>query len=373
MTGMKKGTGIFFDGLVSTRREVDVELRSDGLAVRDPVEGDQLARWPYGELEEIAAPQGVLRVARRDGRPLARLEVRDPELAAAIDELSVPVDRSRAPGRRSSLRIVGWSVAALVSLMTAAVLGVPALAGIIAPLVPLGAERLLGDAVDVQIRAALDTKHIGSAFECGEAEGEAAGRAALTQLVAKLEAGASLPIPLAAIAIRKEDANAIALPGGHIYIFQGIVEKAETVDELAGVIAHEIGHVAHRDGTRAVIQTAGLSFLFGMLLGDFVGGGAVVLGAKTLLQSSYSREVEAAADRFSVDLMGKVGGDQRALGAILGRIEGNIHPSLRLLLDHPATQARVAAINAAATAAGPSTPLLEAPEWAALKRICAGR
>jgi Zn-dependent protease with chaperone function len=254
------------------------------------------------------------------------------------------------------------------------VFGVPVLAAQIAPLIPLRAERLLGDAVDVQIRAMLDTKKVGGAFECGVGEGEARGREALEKLVRKLEAGANLPIPLTAVALRKDDTNAIALPGGRIYVFQGIIEKSESVDELAGVIAHEIGHVAHRDGTRSIIQAAGLSFLFGMMLGDFVGGGAVVLGARALLQSSYSRDVEAAADRFGVELMAKIGGNPRALGTVLARIGGAEHPGMRILLDHPDTNARVAAINALATPAAPSsTPLLEAPEWAALKRICAAR
>jgi Zn-dependent protease with chaperone function len=369
---MKAGTGIFFDGLVSTRRPVTVELKSDGIVIRDPVERDQFARWPYGELEEIAAPEGVLRLARAGARPLARLEVRDPALAAAIDEASVPVDRSGVSERRSRNKVIGWSIAAVVSLLLGAVFGVPAIANHLAPLIPLRAERVIGDAVDVQIRSMLDTKKAGSAFECGVGEGEAPGRAALEKLVRKLEAAANLPIPLTAVAVRKDDSNAITLPGGRIYIYQGIIDKSATADELAGVIAHEMGHVAHRDGTRSMIQAAGLSFMFGMLLGDFVGGGAVVLGARTLLQSSYSRDVEAAADRFGVELMGKIGGDQRALGVVLTRIAGANHPSMKLLLDHPDTEKRVAAINAIATASA-SNPLLEAPEWAALKRICAGR
>jgi Zn-dependent protease with chaperone function len=315
----------------------------------------------------------VLRLGRVGSKQLARLEVRDAALAAAIDEASVPVDRSGATERRSRNKIIGWSIAAVVSLVFGAVFGVPALASYIAPLVPLRAERVLGETVDVQIRAMLDTKKVGAAFECGAGEGEARGREALEKLVRKLEAAAGLPIPLRAVAVRKDDTNAITLPGGRIYVFQGIIEKSETVDELAGIIAHEIGHVAHRDGTRSLIQAAGLSFMFGMLLGDFVGGGAVVLGSRALLQSSYSRDVEASADRFGVELMRKVGGDQRALGVILARIGGAEHPGMKILLDHPDTEARVAAINAAATASGSTNPLLEAAEWQALKRICAGR
>src|SRR4029079_13601116 len=127
----------------------------------------------------------------------------------------------------------------------------------------------------------------------------------------------------------------VALPGGHIYVFQGLVDKSENPDELAGVIAHEIGHVARRDGTRAILQSAGLSFLFGMLLGDFVVGSAIVIGARAVLQSSYSREVEFAADRYGVELMRRVGGDPRALGALLGRIAGANHPGMDILRDHP--------------------------------------
>jgi len=131
--------------------------------------------------------------------------------------------------------------------------------------------------------------------------------------------------------------------------------------------------VAHRDGTRAILQSAGISFLFGMLLGDFVGGGAVVIGARAVLQSSYSRDVESAADRYGVDLMEQTGGDPRALGTVLTRLAGAIHPGADILSDHPDTQARVDVINSLAKPRAPSQPLLEPSEWQALKRICAGR
>ncbi len=221
------------------------------------------------------------------------------------------------------------------------------------------------------MRASLDSRHLGPAFECGNRPGEEAGRAAFDKLMRQLEAEAGLPYPLNPAVVRKGEANAIALPGGRIYVFQGLIDKAETPDELAGVIAHEIGHVAHRDGTRAILQSAGLSLLFGMLLGDFVGGGAVVLAATTILQTSYSREVESAADLYGVMLMSKIGGDARALGAFLQRIDGGTHPGIRILLDHPETKERVSKINAAA-ASGPTRPLIDGAEWAALKRVCSG-
>jgi Zn-dependent protease with chaperone function len=206
-------------------------------------------------------------------------------------------------------------------------------------------------------------------LECGGSGTEKAGGAALGRLVQRLEAAAALPIPLTVTVIRQKDANAVALPGGHVYVFNGLIDKAENADEVAGVIAHELGHVAHRDGTRTVLQGAGLSFLFGMVLGDFVGGGAVVFGANTVLQMAYSRDVEAAADLYGVNLMQKAGGDARALGTILQRIAGAIEPGFKILLNHPETKERVAVImRAARPAAGAA--ILDASEWAALKAIC---
>jgi hypothetical protein len=106
-----------------------------------------------------------------------------------------------------------------------------------------------------------------------------------------------------------------------------------------------------------------------MLLGDFVGGGAVVLAAQTILRTSYSREAEAAADAYAVGLITGIGGDPRAFGRILLRIAGATHPGPKVLLDHPETKDRVAAIEGMAAAA-PARPSVNRPEWAALKRIC---
>jgi Zn-dependent protease with chaperone function len=252
------------------------------------------------------------------------------------------------------------------------IVGVPLIASRITPLIPLSAEYRLGQAVDAQVRAMLDTQKTGKPFECGGAAGEKAGRSALDKVVARLESAAALPIPLHVNVVRRKEANAFALPGGTIYVFEGLINKADSADELAGVIAHELGHVAHRDGTRSVLQSAGLSFLFGMVLGDFVGGGAVVIAARSVLSSAYSREVEADADRFGVDLMNKIGRDGRALGTVLQRISGTIEPGVTILADHPDTKARVVAIDLRGVAPSGAS-LVSAPEWTALKQICAGR
>jgi Zn-dependent protease with chaperone function len=367
---MKSGSGIFFDGTTSERQDVSVELAPAWLVIRG-AGGNILATWPYAEVEQLSAPDGVLRVGRHRDSTLARLEVTDPAFAAALDDIATTVDRTGSMESRARIKVVMLTIAAAASLAFMALFALPEIAARLTVLMPHGLERKLGEAVDAQMRSSLDSGKAGLPFECGTAAGERPGRAVLDRLATMLTQAASLPGSLHISVVRRTEPNAVALPGGHIYVFEGILAKAETPDELAGVIAHEIGHVARRDGMRSMLQTAGLSFLFGMVLGDFVGGGAVILAAKTLLQSSYSRDTEAAADAFGVGLMNKIGGNADALGKILGRVAGTHGMTPRILLDHPETQERVATIHSMAAPAS-GKPLLGSAEWAALKRICTG-
>jgi Zn-dependent protease with chaperone function len=364
------GHGIFFDGSTTARRDVVVELAPRTLRMHG-TDGSVLAEWPYDQLETLSSPDDVLRLGKAGNAVLARLEIKDRQLAEAIDERSLPVDRTGRIERQLRTKVIFWSLAATASLLLVAFIGVPLIATELTPLIPYALERKLGAAVEAQVRASLDINRAGAAFECGIAEKEQTSREAFDKLMRQIEAAAALPLPLKAMVVRRPQSNAITLPGGHIYVFEGLVDEARTPDELADVIAHEVGHVAHRDGTRTVIEGAGLSLLFGMLLGDFVGGGAVIFAAKTILQTSYSREVEAAADGYGVTLMTKIGGDPRALGTILTRIAGTTHSGPKVLADHPETRDRVVAIEAMA-GSGPRRPLLDQAEWAALKAICSG-
>src|ERR1700745_2163106 len=102
------GQGLFFDGTSSARHDVTVELLPATLQVRS-ADGSVLADWPYNEIEALSAPEGLLRIGRAGSSVLARLEVHDPQLAHAIDELSVPIDRSGKIERRSRRKVVFWS------------------------------------------------------------------------------------------------------------------------------------------------------------------------------------------------------------------------------------------------------------------------
>ena len=75
------GAGIYFDGVTSTRRDVVVELGPASLQISGH-DGNSLAQWPYDEIEELTAPETILRLGRRRSPTLERLEIRDAAFAA---------------------------------------------------------------------------------------------------------------------------------------------------------------------------------------------------------------------------------------------------------------------------------------------------
>src|SRR3982751_2207549 len=105
--------------------------------------------------------------------------------------------------------------------------------------------------------------------------------------------------------VNQADINAFALPGGFIYVNRGVLDNARNEGELAGVVAHEISHVALRHGThqasKAYLAQAGISILGGILGGHVGQGTAQVINAVggfglNALFLKYSRDAETEAD-----------------------------------------------------------------------------
>src|SRR3954447_342321 len=233
---------VYYDGETARRRLVSLCFTATTLDLLD--RDAQAASWPLDRIRQQDGPSGILRLAL-DNDSLARLEITDEADREAI--------RARCPaldvgdGREQTGRIVAWSLAAAASLLVCALVIVPFVADRAVPLVPISLEKRLGTAIDNQIRFLLPGKIC-------EAP---AGRDALRKLSTRLlDAGPSLIPPEIAV-LSSSVPNAVALPGGRVYLFEGLLQKATSADEVAGVLAHEIGHVAHRDGLRTTLQTGG--------------------------------------------------------------------------------------------------------------------
>jgi Zn-dependent protease with chaperone function len=362
--------GVYFDGITSARHIVTVTSTGSGIEISDAA-GNPIAQWPYPRLAHLNAPAHVFRLGLRDSDRLQRLDIDDAAFAHRIDLACPDIDRTDAAANSERRSVVAWSLAAIASLLLVAFYGLPQIANQIARLLPHQVEQHLGRVGDLRFRTAYDDGPSERPFECGEGPGEIEGKQAFDALMARIAKAAGLTIPIHAVVVRRTEPNAFALAGGYIYVLQGLIDNAKDVDEVAAVIAHELGHVANRDGIRSVLQSGGLSLIFGMILGDFVGGAAVVIAAQMLLKAAYSRQQEAAADDFAVHALQELNANPRALATFLDRVARNAKPS-SIFLGHPSVPERVARINAIPLKPERGAPLLSDVEWDALRRICSG-
>jgi Zn-dependent protease with chaperone function len=350
------GSAIFFDGMSNRRRTVVIAFDEQfGISEEETI----IARWAYADIRRVDCPSGILRVTCLSAPALARIEIRDAALAAALISRCGRLDENRPDGRGVA-KIFAWSLAATISIVAVVLFVIPLAADRLAPLVPQALERRLGDATEVRLQTVFGDK---------VCKGEA-GQLAFSKLVSALREAAGLDTSVQATVLATPIANAFALPGGRIYLFSGLLAKAESADEIASVLAHELGHLKHRDSVRELIHTGGTSFLIGLLFGDVTGSSAVIFASRTLVTASYSREAEQDADSFAIDVMHRLGRSPKGLGELLFRVTGKeADKSLSILASHPLTEDRLKRMNDEdRPPSGP--PLLTDVEWTSLKAIC---
>ncbi len=318
------GFAVYFDGTSSRRRLVTLEF-NDRLEI---IEYEHtLAVWSYADIRRADSPSGTLRATCLTAPGLARLEIRDSAVAAELVARCTKLDEN-IPGRRGVARIVGWSVAATVS--------------------------------ESQVKTLFG----------GKVCANAAGQAAFTKLVNAIRESAGLDPSIQSAVLSSSIPNAFALPGGKVYVFSGLLAKAGNADEVAGILAHEFGHLKHRDGTRNLIYNGGTSFLIGLLFGDITGSGALIFASRSLVTASYSREAEQNADTFAIETMHRLGRSPKPMGELMFRVTGKEgDSSLSILASHPLTEDRLARMSKEDRPPS-GAPLLTASEWASLKAIC---
>lgn len=198
----------------------------------------------------------------------------------------------------------------------------------------------------------------------------------VSRIGADLAAVSELPeLDFTFTVLNSEVINAFALPGGYVYITRGLLALADNEAELAGVMAHEIGHVTARHSaqrySRGVLAQGGLAI--GTILAGVLGGGAAAdlvqqaggLGAQAYL-AGYSRDQEFQADELGVRYMARAGYDPTAMSSFLEKLERNdqlmrrlsgrdgADPASSWFATHPRTPDRVlrAAEQASAATAG---------------------
>ncbi len=367
------GFADFADGTGAALKRVGLRLypamAPDRLLLTLP-DGRELA-WPLEDLRRLpdqAHEDSLVLTSAAD--PLARLYLNDPRLAGRIGA-HVPADSLWSGPRPPLARILKWGLGAVASVALIIFLLVPVMADQLARFLPAEGERALGDATFEQIRRVLDDT--GTPLAICELP---AGVAAVDAMVARLNPRFDdLPYPVRVSVLDHDLLNAFTLPGGRIILFRGLIDAAESPDEVAGVLAHEIGHAVNRDPTRDALRSAGSIGVLGLLFGDFAGGTAVLFLANSLINARYSQQAEAAADAYAHDLMRAAGLSPAALGTMFVRLREQYGEASGLVAHfaaHPALSQRIEASLAAARDIAPGPPALNADQWQDMRGICGG-
>ncbi len=353
--------GQFYDGKSAARHEVTVEVKSYGIEIIGD-ENKLLATWPYDELEAAEEFYGgqPMRIKCRS-QPDARLRLPDAAILGTIGDRAPGLSEMSMVGARTLPRALIWG-GAVIAILVVIYFTLPKLAEPVAALVPVEWETTWGETIVKQVAPVFGAKKF-----CDNR----AGRAALDRLVRRLRATVSTPYKIRVRVLDTPMVNAFAVPGGQVILLRGLIAKAKTAEEVAGVLAHEMGHVIERHPLEALVRAVGLSFLLTALTGDSagVGAGLAEFGA-TLAALSFSRHDEEEADTTGVAMLNSA--DIRADGLVgfferLAKEHGDVDKVLAYVGTHPSSRERAATIRANARGKGPA---MSTADWKALQSIC---
>lgn len=183
------------------------------------------------------------------------------------------------------------------------------IAGAFATLIPVSIEKKIGDKI-FNIKEGDEVKSI--------AEAEKKLKVLLSHMKDYDEKKFTVHIS------SKKEMNAYATIGGHLFINRGLIDELQKPEDLLGVISHEMVHSEKRHVIKSIFQGAGLFLLIQTLLGDVTGLAAVLAdNSGSLLQLSYSRELETEADVLAVQIMLDSGINPTGLKSALQIIEAN--------------------------------------------------
>ncbi len=353
----------YFDGKTAAAHAATLAWGDDGLHISAAAVS---AHWPRDRIRRLddGRDAGILRLGVAsspderlllDGDDVARLAAIAPELF------------DHRPARRAERRLVIGLVAGAAAVGAAIFFGVPMAARPLAALTPLAMERNIGDAIYAQARLT---------FRRCEGSQEARARQLLNQVADQLERHADSPFDVNVQMVDTFMPNAFALPGGRVLITDELVAMAESPDEIAGVLAHEIAHVEQRHVMQLIWRDMG----FGLLLDAFIGGSGVVqqayLASGRVFQLRYGREAETQADTRAVEMMQAAGFNPGAMGRLFHRLAETTGESdlqedqragLEFLSTHPDIVARAERLRALDAPA--SGPALSDEDWSAVKHF----
>lgn len=202
--------------------------------------------------------------------------------------------------------------------------------------------------VDQEVGKMFEGEFIGGKSELKDNE----ATRAIDEIVDRLKAaGSSRGFEFKVSVQRSTDVNAFAAPGGLIVVYTGLIEKAGSAEEVAGVLAHEMAHVTNRHSIRQLLYAGGLLPLLGLLVGEPTAA-SLFQNLGRLSELKFSRAQEDDADRTGFSNLVAAGISTEGMARFFDRLAEADGAAPAFVSTHPASAFRAAAIRARAKSSG---------------------
>ncbi|MEZ5830097.1 MAG: M48 family metallopeptidase [Dongiaceae bacterium] len=345
----------YFDGRVARPRAVTLAIGAAEIEIRDE-SGASLAIWPFSQIRvaDQNAVSGAY-VLRLETDQAARLEIAaGPQLQSLL--ASRPeLRRWRARERLGLLKGFALWGAIGAAACIALYFGWTRASILIATWIPPSWEERVGQQVE--------QAWFPESKRCAGAEGLRALQALGDRIWPDDEPGDGVRL----FVIKEGDPNAFAMPGHRIVVFSGLIDRAKSPEMVAGVIAHELGHVELHHPMRGLVQQLGLGAAMSLIFGN---SSLANLG-QLALALSYSRDMEREADQRGIALLKRAGIRADGMSDFFVIIKSDMQKGVfsdlpEFLSSHPDLDARIAATRQPPTGA----PAMSDAEWQALRKVC---
>lgn len=325
----------FYDGQSSQRHLVHLSWGEQGVL---SLRGEGIQRdYPCSDIQKTSRLGKVVRLI--DFIDGGRLE------SDACVELDTYLDQFQLGQREGLIHKLEHSlkyiaVAVVVTMLTAwgfVVYGIPVMAERIAYVLPADIQNDLGDGV----LESLDS-YVFEPSTLSETRQQGI-REWFTRLASQVEDRDRLTLEFRASPLL--GANALALPSGTIVVTDGLVELSQHDEEVASVLAHEIGHIQYRHSLRGAIQNSGVALVIALMLGDASAISSFAVALPTVMVNmKYSRNFESEADDFARELMLQYNIPLHRFADILSRMGESkkvVDRETSFFDSHPAIQERI--------------------------------
>ncbi len=348
----------FYDGRTAEAQEVDFHAAAGELVIVRPGDASVVVRWPVAELRVLGDVQHevVPLVAYAGGD--ARLVIADPERRRQLAAM-LPVLAKLAEGPPPVVRRIALYGASLVLLVGCLWAGIDLGAERMAPLVPFSWQQRLGESV---LNDITDDKDM-----CDGTR----GLQAINGLANRLAKVGGYDHEVSVYIVQGGPLNAFTLPGGIIVFYSDLIARARDGSEVAGVLAHELGHVLGHDSMKGLARQYGVELLLKLVTGGYSDSmGTLSSGGSLLYALRNGRTAEREADAKGVGLLEKAGLRADGVAGFFERLLENGKPDAAeaagIWSSHPPTKERIEATKRPATGREPFT----AAEWKALRAVC---